>query len=362
MLGLASVQNINYLSAQEDVKERTQTYAMTSDVRLKFGSIETEFAYNKHAAKQWGEALLFNFNIEQYKSVLPFSVILGVHRISPNFISQSTEVLMNTNTSLTFNPNLPNKSTISEIDHLNNNSQGVKVQLTSVLTPNITHRKDMLKLYLGWQARKEIQKSNQGFNYFHRINGFILGKLFGFNAGPYDRFTSLFWEYVESVDQLDTSAVSTTDKAFTNIEAKMTYYGKVRKRDFLFNYVFYGASAQRNWSFGLKTKGEYLHIIAHDIESVWNICPKVNVLQYMGYQHSKGHELTEVNTLNDNGTVASLKPRDQHEYQIGLGIEYNVFNRATLSLRNQWFWHQDKNFADDKYAGSYTLLEYKINF
>src|ERR1700752_3507307 len=99
------------------------------------------------------------------------------------------------------------------------------------------------------------------------------------------------------------------------------------------------------------------------------IHPKLNLVEFVGYERVKGNNRTELADANGNlvkdaqgRPIASPtgKPKDQTGHGYGLGWDYNFHSRASLHLRSRWFSHEDKNFTRDIYQGNEMTMEFKV--
>ncbi len=368
MVGLNSFNRRSY--SDPLATEIIQNSILTSDFNFDFdkinvqGEIGTGHYQDKYKDLGFGE--MISLKLELKKSLLKIPVILHYYRISPDVVNNNSE-FVNTSVNETSSSAQgqqtiigsngvlqQNGSAMLGMGQMSNNRQGVNINTEVSI--------DDFVLSIGSGVAKEIRNQNNAISFGQSVNGLTMSRFwrwsFPSNVGPYNSTSVLFRNVFETLylTDLDRNGNVTADKYFNNIETQVkmskTLFGKPLHMFYLGAYN----SIQSSFSpFTVMTEDAYLRFYSHQLESYWQIHPKLVIAQYLGWQRTIANYSTQID-------VETKKPINQENLAIGFGLDYMLSKNTALYLRHRYFRFEDRNFSYNKFAGHETTLELKIIF
>jgi hypothetical protein len=362
-----SLNTLNHRSYQDLLATQPiDNHVFTSEFNFNYKKLRLygEVGMGKYMDYAAGEMVSIKANFDKKLTKLPLEV--HYYRLSPNVVNANAEFVNTTITevrpaSAGSQPLIGANGILQQtgsamlaLGHMANNRQGVNL--------NTDIKIDDLTITLGNGIGKELENINSKVTYGHLINGLTMSQFwrwsFPSNVGAYNRTSVMFRNVFETVMLTDLSdnGQVVNDKYFNNMEAQVKYKFDFYGRPW---HVFYlGAynSVQPKFSpITVFTEEAYIRLYAHQIESYYNIHPKVVLAQYLGWERVIGNYSTQVD-------ITTKRPINQEGKAIGGGIDYMLAKNTALYLRHRWFSFEDRSFLLDKFSGHETTLELKIQF
>jgi hypothetical protein len=323
-----------------------------------------EVGMGKYMDYKAGEMVSVKANFDKSLTKLPFEI--HYYRLSPNVVNANAEFVNTTITearpaSAGSQPLIGANGVLQQtgsamlaLGQMANNRQGVNI--------NTDIKLDNLTITLGNGIAKELENINNKVTYGHIINGLTISQFwrwtFPTNVGAYNRTSGLFrgvFETVMLTDLSDNGQV-VNDKYFNNMEAQVKYKSNLFGRPWHIFYLGAYNSIQPKFSpVTVFTEEAYIRLYAHQLESYYNIHPKVVLAQYLGWERVIGNYSTQVD-------IKTQRPLNQQGIAIGGGIDYMLAKNTALYLRHRWFSFEDRSYQLEKFSGHETTLELKIQF
>jgi hypothetical protein len=293
----------------------------------------------------------------------PFDAQL--YQISDDFYNQNGEIVVGSNSDIVSDNSggilSPNPTgTIGVVGQLVTNRRGLNI--------NTGFDSDVIKFNVGWGLAQEIDIKTTRLEYYHRINGLALSRIYNpFPAGavgpvkygPYTRKTSVFRGAVEKViitdlDPATADARSRLYYASVDLQAKAKM--AVQDRSIFVNYLGSFGSAKKNANPipGLDEQ-TLLFVQFHEIDMYVEILPSFILTLYGGFEIGQGGNDTEWD-------VTTQLPSDQYGRGLGVGFDWSLAENAGLYFRHRWMQFEDRSFPLDKYKGREVTLELKTFF
>jgi hypothetical protein len=345
-----------------------QVHSLEFKVKLNSALLTGEFAGSNYQSPaydgSWGEALMVKLQLPMLYNRIPFDA--QIYQISDDFYNQNGEIVVGSNSEIVNDNsdiNLQSNPTglIGVVGQLITNRRGLNIN-TGFFT-------DVLKFNLGWGLAQEIETKTTRLEYYHRVNGLALSRIYNpfpggsvvgpIKYGPYTRKTSVFRGALEKVRITDVDPATAEARnrlyyASVDLQAKAKM--AVGDRSVYLNYLGSYGSAKTNANPipGLD-KQTFLFVQFHELDLYVEVMPGFIMTFYGGFEWGKGGNNTEWSDVSN-------LPSDQFGQGLGIGFDWSLAENAGLYFRHRWMQFEDKSFTLDKYKGREVTLELKTFF
>lgn len=368
-VGVSTYNTVSYTDSILRAYDTRRVFRMLETyATLKFenvGSIFAEIGYatNQEPLVEKHNATAFLIDIKTDKAFSFIPLKLRMYRFEKYFVNLDSYIGNTTTTPYLQNlasqnpgANLPNSARLTNPGDLMNNRVGGNVSADF----NIKGLKLTTSLELG----KDVERFSETntLTYGHRINGYEISMLpFLFpnplgNFGPNQRMNSSYRGAYEIVMISDTAVDGgIKDKlTYTSIDIQAKYKVRIGKNDlYLFNLNTFSAVNNKPFYDGAFISASY-----HEFEAYYKVWRDISLALYHGFERIKGNEFTD-QELQEDGTLAA---RDQTGKSWGIGVDYQLNDKAFLYLRQRWFQFDDKNFVGENFDGTRLSVELKVFF
>jgi hypothetical protein len=318
--------------------------------------------YSPRHARGWGEAI-------QVKYTTPAKMnwpTMEIHafRVSPKVVNNSA-IFWNTATNeYTVNELpagsvgsssllLPFGSSMTRVGQITNNRQGVNL--------NLQYERKKLKLNGGIGVSSEIEAAAAVITLGHPVNSVTRSRFwrwnFPANVGPYARYSDIYRDVYETVRLSDDSSGFVVNKKFFNAaEIQAKYHTLLGSRNVYVFALLQTQSVGRKFSPIVVTNEEaYVRQYASEVETYFEISPRIMLNGYVGIERTLGNYLTEINE-------ETRRPLNQIGIGLGAGMDVELGRNTRLYLRHRWFKFEDTSFPLDAFKGRELLVELKAFF
>ncbi len=350
-----------------------------------------------HYKREWDETVFFEISTKKKITYIPLR--LGVYRIGPQVVNNSSSVSNTSVEQAKPNTDVPDEyytnyydGMITEVGQLANNRQGLNL----FAHKDFFYNKLKTKLAIGMAqevvnlagdmrngARANfVAGSNadslarvpftNSITFEHKLNGFTRSRFAFYKRfeGPYNRLHSIFRRSFENIAITDTTI--NYRKSFSTIDFQLKYKFRFLGKELLLSNFNNFSSVQENWSpIPVFTDQAFLRYFYEEFMAYYAIHSKITLVGFFGIERVLGNHRTELADANGNlikdatgRPVADPngKPINQIGQGYGLGLDYNFHSGASIHLRHRWFNHEDKHFTQDKFRGNEMTVEFKVFF
>jgi len=318
--------------------------------------------YSPRHARGWGEAIQVKYTTPA-KMNWP-TIEIHAFRVSPKVVNNSA-IFWNTATNeYTVNELpagsvgsssllLPFGSSMTRVGQITNNRQGVNL--------NLQYERKKFKLNGGIGVSSEIEAAAAVITLGHPVNSVTRSRFwrwnFPANVGPYARYSDIYRDVYETVRLSDDSSGFVVHKKFFNAaEIQAKYHTLLGSRNVYVFALLQTQSVGRKFSPIVVTNEEaYVRQYASEVETYFEISPRIMLNGYVGIERTLGNYLTEINE-------ETRRPLNQTGIGLGAGMDVELGRNTRLYLRHRWFKFEDTSFPLDAFKGRELLVELKAFF
>jgi hypothetical protein len=319
----------------------------------------------------WGHA--FNFQAELDRSLTFIPLSFQFFSISKSVVNINSAVL-----------NSANPHALADLKNLNTSSDNTTMQgaLTEITNQQMTNNrwglrlkhedayiKGNLKLMAALDMQQEHENLFNTITFQHQANAFTRSRFGYFQQylGPYGRIVNLFRRSFEKVAITD--SVVDYKKSYNSAALWLKYKFNIFNKEFIISsFSNYNSVQDKLSPIPLFTDKAFLRAYYQEFLGFYAIHPRVTLLGLFALEKNVGNKRTflteEGGKLIDENTTPGTKlvALNQIGHSYGLGLDYDLSNRAGLFIRHRWFDFKDVNQKLDKFKGQETSIELKIFF